>query len=134
MEGLAKGEEDLRTGSQSAWVSSPVLLLWGLFTRAGGVLSASAQSFCANYRHKEIRSVDQDAEGRSRRQYIIPEELQMAGHEQINGCQSLTESERGSTQVRANCRSSSVCCILGEVVFKTKRSQDFNQPRLQPRL
>lgn len=78
--------------------------------------------------------MDQDAGGRTRRQCIIPEELQMVDHEQINGCRSLTESERGSTQVRANCRSSSVCCILGEVVFKIKRSQDFTQPRLQPRL
>lgn len=78
--------------------------------------------------------MDQDAGGRSRRQYIIPEELQISDHEHLYGCRSLTESERGSTRVRANCRSSSVCCILGEVVFKIKRRQDFTQPCLQPRL
>lgn len=54
MEGLAKGEENRRTGSQSAQDSDHVYILWGPFTRVGDILSESAQNFRADYRHKEI--------------------------------------------------------------------------------
>lgn len=39
MEGLAKGGEDPRTGSQSAQVSNHVYLLWGLFSLLGQEVS-----------------------------------------------------------------------------------------------